>query len=166
MLESEIKKVKRFIKMLMTIQEESDLYFVMEFTKKQSFEFQMQNHCEKGRAIQLEQNNKTKEFNTFTAHNLRNQIQEERKKESVNIKIKVKKDGIEVKGINDYKWLKQVRKAIVKEMKRQGRIQEGMPGMMCSMEVNEINDAQMYDDMSGKLLDPRGVEKAREEEVK
>ena len=124
--------------MPMTIQDKSDLYFVMEFTRKQSREFQLQSHCEKGRVIQLEQNNKMKEFNTFTAHNLKNQIQDERKKECVNIKIKVKKDGIEVKGINDYKWLKQVRKAIVKEMKRQGRIQEGMPGMMCSMEVNEL----------------------------
>ncbi len=54
-----------------------------------------------------------------------------------------------------------------REMKRQGRIQEGMPGMMCSMEINEIsNVCQIYDDMSGKMLDPGGVEKAREEEMK
>ncbi len=61
---------------------------------------------------------------------------------------------------------KCVRKAIVKEMRRQGRIQRGMPGMMCSMEINEINDVQVYDDMSGKMLDPREVEQARKEEMK
>ena len=33
--------------MLMTIQDKSDLYFVMEFTKKQICEFQLQHHCEK-----------------------------------------------------------------------------------------------------------------------
>ena len=97
MLESEIKKVKRFVKMLMTIQDKNDLYFVMEFTKKQSCEFQLQGHCEKGRAIQMEQNNNLKEFNTFTAHNLGNLIQDEGKKESLKIKVKVKKDGLEVK---------------------------------------------------------------------
>ncbi len=50
-LESEVKKVKRFVKMLMTIQDKNDIYFVMEFTRKQSCEFQLQSHCEKGRVI-------------------------------------------------------------------------------------------------------------------
>ena len=90
MIESEIKKIKRFVKMLMTIQDKNDFYFLIELTGKQSCEFQLQGHCETGRVIQVEQNNKVKEFNTFTAHNMTSPVENKGKKEFNKIKIKIK----------------------------------------------------------------------------
>ncbi len=50
-------------------------------------------------------------------------------------------------------------------MKRQGRIQECCPGIGCSMEGSEVQQQNVWDDMSGKQLDSELVKLAREEEM-
>ena len=47
-------------------------------------------------------------------------------------------------------------------MKEQGRIQNGIPGIGASFEVDAVTYLKtVYDDMSGKPLNPEGVEQAR-----
>ncbi len=78
------------------------------------------------------------------------------------VHVAVGSDRIKVRGLRNEEWKKGVQRDVEKQLRAQGRLQPGGVGMTGAMEVDEIAK-QVYDDMSGRALDNKKVEAARDE---